>query len=613
MLRCPDPGCGHLNRSNARFCVRCGRPLRQVHWSALRVGHLLRGGAYRILGPLGKGGMGALYLASDTAAFDRKCVIKELLAYYDPEDEAEVRQAQARFESEARLLAELSHPGIPRIYSYFSEAGRHYIVMEYIEGETLEQAVTHTDAAGRAIAGRPLAPEVVIRHAIRVSRVLEYLTGRPAPVIHQDIKPANLIVDRISSEVRLVDFGTAQMTVAQAVGGTAPGFGTRGYAAPELYQGVSDPRSDVYALAVSVYHMLTDDDPGDHPFSFPKLGTLPATLAEVLERALRPELGRRSTALELRHGLEAWLLPAAAQPFVFRSGAVAQTTEDLVALADRYWAEAREHLAAGDFQHWFRERNRHDLLAKAESARLEAQDDADAALEAFLQHLNPRLPAPRLVVEPLVLDFERVTHARTASRPLTMRNAGRGYVQAALAASVPWLQFEPSTVGCLAGQQQVVTVYLDRSRLPFRPDHQAVIACTPSRGPRLSVAVSAELSVSWEVARRVGARLRILGSRLAAGGRRGGSAWLRMVRSLARSRFGPAMLAAEILLLAGALVALCWLWYGLAGDAGQIALAFLKALPVAALAVLLGPALVFIGGAAILELFKRRPAPDSRG
>ena len=79
MLRCPEPDCGHMNRPSARFCEKCGRPLRDQPWSPLPGGHLMRGGAYRILEPLGKGGMGALYLASDTGAFGRKCVIKELL------------------------------------------------------------------------------------------------------------------------------------------------------------------------------------------------------------------------------------------------------------------------------------------------------------------------------------------------------------------------------------------------------------------------------------------------------------------------------------------------------------------------------------------------------
>jgi serine/threonine protein kinase len=308
MLACPEPGCGHLNRPSARFCEKCGQLLRQDRWTPLREGHLMRGGAYRILEPLGRGGMGALYVAADTGAFDRRCVVKELLDYYDPTDLVEARKAQDRFETEARLLAELSHPGIPRIYSFFTEAGRHYIVMEYIEGETLEAAVSHLDHLGRSVPARPLPAEEVVRHAIRVCRVLEYLASRPTPVIHHDIKPANLIVDQTSREVRLVDFGTAQSrtrwaTQARLGKGVSSLFGTEGYAAPEQFQGRSEPRSDIYALASTVYHLLTYDDPGDHPFQFPKMGTLPESLADAQGPALRPEVRRRSTALELRHRL----------------------------------------------------------------------------------------------------------------------------------------------------------------------------------------------------------------------------------------------------------------------------------------------------------------------
>ena len=359
----------------------------------------MRGGAYRILEPMGKGGMGALYLAADSGAFGRKCVVKELLDYYDPTDEEEARQAQARFETEARLLAELSHPGIPRIYSYFTEAGRHYIVMEYIEGDTLERGVTHVDFMGHTVAARPLPLEEVVRHAIRVCRVLEYLAAQPTPVIHHDLKPANLIVDRSSGEVRLVDFGTARTptrwaTLTRLQQGRTVLFGTAGYAAPEQYQNRSDPRADVYAMAATAYHLLTDDDPGEHPFQFPEMDSLPGPLADALGRALRPEVGRRSTAQEFRQALEAWLIPEdGGLPFVFRGGGVAQTTSELVSLCDRHWAEARQHLAGGDFEHWFRARNRHDLVAKTRSSRLEP--DADAALEAFLRRLDPRLATPR--------------------------------------------------------------------------------------------------------------------------------------------------------------------------------------------------------------------------
>jgi serine/threonine protein kinase len=614
MQRCPEPGCDYLNRPSARFCEKCGRPLRDrgdryaIAWSALRSGHLMRGGAYRILEPLGKGGMGALYLAADTGAFDRKCVVKELLDYYDPTDPDEAQRAQTRFETEARLLAELSHPGIPRIYSYFSEAGRHYIVMEYIEGETLERAVTHADPLGRTVTARPLSPEEVVRHAIRVCRVLEYLADQTTPVIHHDIKPANLIVDRTSGEVRLVDFGTAQTrtrwaTQARGGQGTSSLFGTEGYAAPEQYQSRSEPRCDVYALAATIYHLLTNDDPGDHPFQFPQMGTLSSPLADALARALRLEVQRRSTALEFRHALEAWLIPEeAAQPFVFRSGAVAHTTEDLVTLCDQHWSEARQHLAEGDFDLWFRARNRHDLVAKARSAKLER--NADAALEAFLRRLNPRLPPPNLVIEPQALDYGKLSRGGRATRHLTVSNGGRGYGQAELSASVPWIRFQQAQIGCLSGAEVSVAVQIDASALPLQRDHQAVIACTPVRGARISIPVATELSLAREALRRIAAGLRALGRLTGQGARRGFNLWMRTFRSLLRSRYGVWILLAETLVLDGVLVALWWTWRGLSPAPVDLLWSFLLALPLAAGMVYLLPALAFASGAIVWEIIQ---------
>jgi serine/threonine protein kinase len=623
MQPCPEPGCDHLNRPSARFCEKCGRALREQRWSPLPAGHMMRGGAYCILEPLGRGGMGALYLAADKGAFDRKCVVKELLDYYDPTDPDEARQAQARFETEARLLAELSHPGIPRIYSYFSEAGRHYIVMEYIEGETLERAVTHVDPLGQTVAARPLPREEVVRHAIRVLRVLEYLADQPTPVIHHDLKPANLIVDRHSGEVRLVDFGTARTRTrwaaqARLQQGASTLFGTEGYAAPEQYQGFSDLRSDVYALAATVYHLLTNDDPGEHPFQFPLLATLPGPLDEALSRALHLEVGRRSAASEFRQGLEAWLIPEdGAQPFVFRSGAVANTTGELVALCDKHWPEARRHLADGDFDRWFRDRNRHDLVARAQSARLEP--DADAALEAFLRRLDPRLPPPRLVVEPQNLDFgyvaqrDRGTQRSTmASRRLTVRNEARGYAQASLSASVPWLAVEPVQVGCPVGVQVLVTISVDAVSLPLRREQQAVITCTPSRGTRISIPVTLRMNLTREILRRLSARLRPLFYAMWQGGLQGLSLWMRTFRSLVRSRIGLGVLLGEALLLAALMVVLWSIWGAGSPDPLALVGVFVRALPLAVLAACLLPALALMCGGAILGAarawLKRKPS-----
>ncbi len=613
MQPCSEPGCDHLNRPGARFCEQCGRPLREQRWSPLPAGHLMRGGAYRILEPLGRGGMGALYLAADIGAFERQCVVKELLDYYDPLDPDEARLAQARFESEARLLAQLSHPGIPRIYSYFSEAGRHYIVMEYIEGETLERAVTHLDPIGRTVAARPLSAEEIVRHAVRICRVLEYLADQPTPVVHHDIKPANLIVDRNSGEVRLVDFGTARVrtrwaTQTRLQQGASTLFGTQGYAAPEQYQGLSDPRADVYALAATVYHVLTDDDPADHPFQFLGLGTLPVALAEALARALRPEVGRRSSSLEFRQALEAWLIPEdGAQPFVFRSGAVARTTGELVALCDQHWPEARRHLADGSFDRWFRERNRHDLVAKADSARLEP--NADAALEAFLRRLDPRLSPPRLVVEPQALDFRRVSRSaagtlrsKPIARRLTVRNDGRGYALVALRASAPWLSLEPIQVGCLAGAEASVTVRVDPAALPLRRDQQAVINCTPTRGARISIPVTVELDLLREALGRFLAGSRVLIGSMGRGARQGFTLWMRAFRSVIRSRAGVWVVLGETLVLAGVMAVLWWVWKEGWPDLLDIVLTFVQALPLALLAAWLLPAAAIVAGAMTWEV-----------
>jgi serine/threonine protein kinase len=550
--------------------------------------------------------MGALYLAADTGAFDRKCVVKELLDYYDPTDPDEAKRAQDRFETEARLLAELSHPGIPRIYSFFSEAGRNFIVMEYIEGETLERAVTHVDPLGLAVRARPLSSEAAVRHAIRICRVLEYLADQPIPVVHHDIKPANLIVDRTSGEVRLVDFGTAQTrtrwaTQARLDQESSNLFGTPGYAAPEQYQNLSEPRSDVYALAATLYHLLTDDDPGEHPFQFPQMASMPSLLADGLARALRPKVQRRSTALELRHALAAWLIPdEAAQPFVFRTGAVAHTTDELALLCDQHWPEARSHLVDGDFDRWFRARNRHDLVAKARSAKLEG--NPDAALETFLRRLNPRLGLPDLVVEPLILDFGRIARSRRIQRQLRVRNEGRGYAQASLSASVPWVYFERDEVGCLSGADSSVKVWLDASTLPLRREHHAVVACTPDRGSRISISITAELSLAREALRRIAVVLAMLARLTGRGARRGWGYWMRTFRSLLRSRYGLWILGFEAVILAAMMVALWWIWRDSSSALNDLLGALVLIVPLALLMVNFLPAIAFVTGAVVWEI-----------
>ena len=297
------PYCGQANRPSAKFCNHCGKPLqagRTFVYVPLQPGQLMHGGAYRIVKPISKGGMGALYLATQTlAGKERHCVIKGMLDYVDPTDPEAARKAQQRFQEEAATLVEFNHVGIPQIYDYFAERGRNYIVMEYIEGENLQERLERSS---------PQKGEEIARYGVQLCEILEYLAGLTPPVVHHDIKPANIIIDKNTGTARLVDFGTAKARLTVQPGGKvglqkSSIYGTAGYAPPEQYQGQSTPKSDVYALAATMYHLLTGDDPGDHPFSFPRL----SQVESILDKALEPDIHKRINATELRQALEKWL------------------------------------------------------------------------------------------------------------------------------------------------------------------------------------------------------------------------------------------------------------------------------------------------------------------
>src|SRR5262245_42548193 len=199
------PVCAQPSPAGASVCAACGGAL-LFSYTLLRVGQALSSGRYIIRRVISRGGMGAIYLATDRATFDRAVVVKAMLDYFDPSKPHELRAAQARFLQEAQTLAALRHPAIPQIFDYFQDGPHNYIVMEYVAGHDLDQGLTHIDdATGRRVAGRPYDREDVLRWGVALCRVLEYLASRqPHPVVHHDIKPANLLLDRNSGAVRLV-------------------------------------------------------------------------------------------------------------------------------------------------------------------------------------------------------------------------------------------------------------------------------------------------------------------------------------------------------------------------------------------------------------------------
>jgi serine/threonine-protein kinase len=235
---------------------RVERPLKRLEGAALTLTAGSRLGPYEILSPLGAGGMGEVYRARDTR-LDRTVAIKVLPSHLS--ENPEVRQ---RFEREAKTISSLSHPHICGLYDVGREGETDYLVMEYLEGETL------TDRLAKG----SLALEQTLRYGIEMADALD--KAHRQGVIHRDLKPGNIMLTK--SGVKLVDFGLAKFTTAgstsvfssatalptQAPNLTAEGtiLGTFQYMAPEQLEGKeADARTDIFALGSVLYEMATGE------------------------------------------------------------------------------------------------------------------------------------------------------------------------------------------------------------------------------------------------------------------------------------------------------------------------------------------------------------------
>jgi len=224
--------------------------------SSLKPGVTLQN-RYLIQSVLGVGGMGSVYKARDMhfPNVTKLVAVKEIINLADPS----MRELVLRtFEREANLLAELNHPSIPKVYDYFTQNDKSFLVMEYIDGKDLEAYLNDTTGL--------LNEETVVEWAIQLCDVLSYLHNhKPEPVIFRDMKPSNVMLDH-HNHVRLIDFGIARGFQAGQKGTM---IGTEGYSPPEQYRGEASPAGDIYALGATVHHLLTRQDPRvEPPFSF---------------------------------------------------------------------------------------------------------------------------------------------------------------------------------------------------------------------------------------------------------------------------------------------------------------------------------------------------------
>ena len=210
-------------------------------------------GKYEVLREIGRGGMSVVYLAMDKR-LNKQWAVKEFRK--DKNDESKKMALNALI-AEANLMKKLDHPTLPRIVDIIENNQTVYVVMDYIEGESLNKVL---DAYG----AQP--QEAVIEWAKQLSEVLDYLHTRTPPIIYRDMKPANIML-KPDGTVRLIDFGIAREYKEGKTEDTT-NIGTRGYAAPEQFgdKGQTDARTDIYSLGVTLYHLVTGKNPAEPPY-----------------------------------------------------------------------------------------------------------------------------------------------------------------------------------------------------------------------------------------------------------------------------------------------------------------------------------------------------------
>ena len=228
-----------------------------------RPGTLLAG-RYQVDRLLGEGAAGFVWLARDTRKRGLVWAVKEL--DFSGMPPGEQREMLDHFEREATLLMLLEHDSLPQVVDRFSEEGHEFLVMERVEGPTLEQILQRR--------GRPLDESDVLDWALQLCDVLDYLHSRIPPVIYRDLKPANVMLS-VHGRIKLIDFGIAR-TQRPGRHGDTVAYGTPGYAPPEQYMGRAEPRSDLYALGATLYRLLTAQPVGEAERTTPGTSLPPA-------------------------------------------------------------------------------------------------------------------------------------------------------------------------------------------------------------------------------------------------------------------------------------------------------------------------------------------------
>lgn len=436
--------------------------------------------------------MGAVYQARDMRR-GTICAIKEMSLSQVPPDER--AQAVQNFRGEAKILSALNHPNLPTFTGLFTEGQRYFLVMEYIEGQTLEQLLEQNG---------PFPERRVLGWGRQLCDVLEYLHSQNPPIIFRDIKPGNIMLTH-DGHIKLIDFGIARFFRLAGSRDTQM-LGTPGFAPPEQYgKAQTDERSDIYSLAITLFQLLTNTL-SEKGFGLKDVRSINPNIspnvARALEKAssLSPE-DRYDSIASFRRAL------LGVGTFFFENGSQATTPEELADLSAQFPEEAADYLFAGEFESWFHEIGDFDLARATKQIRM-TTDDPTAAIERFLQtvmgpgaHIRgatgtinlpantmtqsraritrnwlSRKPTSDVVVDPDVLDFGEVYPGMSAPLSLTISGNRGILVQGTISSADAWIVLDQTAFD---GMSTRVNVRVNSMRLPGSNRYSGTILVRP--------------------------------------------------------------------------------------------------------------------------------------
>lgn len=250
-------------------------------------------GKYRITDVVGEGATSVVYAALDLSRPGTRWAVKEIISPLAA-DEHETAEALEMFRREYEMLKELNHPGLPKVIDCFHEERGHYLVMEYVEGTSL-QAMYEAQK-------RIFSPHELLPWTLQLLDILQYLHSQTPPVVYRDLKPSNIVITA-GGRAKLIDFGISRHFSPEKECDTQ-NLGTPGFSAPEQYGNrQTDYRSDIYSLGATLYFLMSGRNPEDFSFKFPPVTRfnpgVPSWMSELLSHALEADHEKRLADLSL--------------------------------------------------------------------------------------------------------------------------------------------------------------------------------------------------------------------------------------------------------------------------------------------------------------------------